>query len=390
MQPRNPAQPSPSAWPPLALSALLLLCGAIQRARVSASETGPSSDARWSAGYQVAHFTGTARDGSPERTALAVWYPSTSAEAPLRYHNGRFAQGRAAISGEPALADGPFPLVLLSHGYSGSGVSYVYLSERLARHGYVVVAPDYDDEDQLARIGGRGSGDGLGALERARTLASQGQGLDHAAMRYRFATARAAIDAALALAGATGEGAHAGAARELDAGAPRLAGLADAGRIAAMGHSLGAYTSYALAGALPEAANPRVKALVALSGGVAFLDDAEVARIAVPTLIAYGEAEDRDDYPGLPREGNRQESLRAYGCLSPPKALLEIRGANHFDFGDMDSPPGRPPALRREQKRAIAERVTAFLDAYLKGDATAEERLLAPDPAVTFERHELR
>jgi predicted dienelactone hydrolase len=124
--------PATHAWPPFMLTGLPLLGEAARRARTEADE---GDAAAWAAGYQVAHFAGTARDGSPQRAALAVWYPSTSAEAPVRYHEGRFAEGSAAVNGEPAAANGPFPLVLFSHGYAGSGVALVYLTEHLARNG---------------------------------------------------------------------------------------------------------------------------------------------------------------------------------------------------------------------------------------------------------------
>ena len=43
------------------------------------------------------------------------------------------------------LAAGPFPLVILSHGFQLNGGGYNVLGDRLASHGFVVVSPSYGD-----------------------------------------------------------------------------------------------------------------------------------------------------------------------------------------------------------------------------------------------------
>jgi chlorophyllase len=43
------------------------------------------------------------------------------------------------------LAAGPFPLVVLSHGFQLNGEGYNVLGDRLASHGFVVVSPSYGD-----------------------------------------------------------------------------------------------------------------------------------------------------------------------------------------------------------------------------------------------------
>ena len=51
--------------------------------------------------------------------------------------------GRAARDAGRQTDDGPFPLVVVSHGYSGSRVIMTWLTENLASKGYVVVAIDH-------------------------------------------------------------------------------------------------------------------------------------------------------------------------------------------------------------------------------------------------------
>ena len=51
--------------------------------------------------------------------------------------------GRAARDAEPNRGEGPYPLVIVSHGYPGSRLLMTYLTENLASKGYVVVAIDH-------------------------------------------------------------------------------------------------------------------------------------------------------------------------------------------------------------------------------------------------------
>ncbi|ALM07185.1 dienelactone hydrolase [Sediminicola sp. YIK13] len=54
-------------------------------------------------------------------------------------------KGRAAKDASPLSKDGPFPLVIVSHGYLGSRLLLTYLTENLASKGYIVVAIDHKD-----------------------------------------------------------------------------------------------------------------------------------------------------------------------------------------------------------------------------------------------------
>lgn len=54
-------------------------------------------------------------------------------------------QGRALRDAAPDLSGGPYPLVIVAHGYPGSRLMFTYLTENLASKGYVVVAIDHTD-----------------------------------------------------------------------------------------------------------------------------------------------------------------------------------------------------------------------------------------------------
>lgn len=53
--------------------------------------------------------------------------------------------GRATRNVKPVTSDGSFPLVIVSHGYTGSRYLMTYLTENLASKGYVVVAIDHTE-----------------------------------------------------------------------------------------------------------------------------------------------------------------------------------------------------------------------------------------------------
>jgi predicted dienelactone hydrolase len=54
-------------------------------------------------------------------------------------------KGRAKRSANPEKGEGPFPLIIVSHGYVGSRYLMTYLTENLASKGYVVVAIDHTE-----------------------------------------------------------------------------------------------------------------------------------------------------------------------------------------------------------------------------------------------------
>ena len=57
--------------------------------------------------------------------------------------------GRAVRNSKPLLRDGPYPLIMVSHGYTGSRLLFTYLTENLASKGYVVVSIDHTESTFL-------------------------------------------------------------------------------------------------------------------------------------------------------------------------------------------------------------------------------------------------
>src|SRR5262249_1352094 len=107
----------------------------------------PNAPGPWKVGVHTVQLTDPARN----RTfATDVWYPidpSTTDGKPNEYKLESLFGTLASIA-SPARRDatplaGTFPLVLFSHGFGGIRFQSYFVTERLASHGFVVVAPDH-------------------------------------------------------------------------------------------------------------------------------------------------------------------------------------------------------------------------------------------------------
>jgi Predicted dienelactone hydrolase len=82
---------------------------------------------------------------------LEVWYPAASSAQMATYINetrsGQVFEVQADASRDApiAAADTDFPVIVISHGYTGYRTLMFYLGEHLASHGYVVAAIDHTD-----------------------------------------------------------------------------------------------------------------------------------------------------------------------------------------------------------------------------------------------------
>ena len=298
--------------------------------------------------------------GAPDRRIDTwIWYPAAG-------------DGDEPAADAPPRADGPWPLVVYSHGTYGRPDDASHLSEHLARRGYVVAAPAFPLTSRAAHT----------QLPAADVTDAGSQPGDVSFV----------IDALLA---------H-----------PRLGPLIDAARIGATGISLGGITTYFLSFGAPTL-DPRIRASAPIAGGdppyaaLSFglgFNGVTPAAVGTPALLLVGDADVFEAQTGGP--------AAAYARLLPPKHQVMIRGAPHVWFGDRDRAPpddlnpdclwfeehtgAQPPicAERRplidpaRQKEIARHALAAFFDAYLKDDAAARARLGAI--GETFEEVVLR
>lgn len=221
---------------------------------------------------------------------------------------------------------GPHPVVVFSHGMNASGTQSRFLTEALAKRGYLVLAPDHRD-------GGRPR----------QPLREPGAWTD-GTYRERAGDVRAVLDALRA---------------------EPWSKLADRSRLALAGHSLGGYTALALAGAWPSWKLPGVRAVLALSPyAQPFLGKKTLGSLTVPVMYQGGTL-DAGITPWIARRGG------AYDQTPSPSYFVSFRRAGHFAFTD----------LRSAVHDDVVAYAAAFLDRHVKGDAGADPAKRRGDPA---------
>ena len=286
---------------------------------------------RFSAGYRVLPLD----DGRK----LAVWYPSAAAEQPpVGSTTSRGFAARVAKDAPPAACP-RVPLVLFSHGWGGCALQSIFITEELARTGYVVAAPDH--ADAACRIGTDEVN--LGRMRVDRSF------LDPASWNERSEIGRL-HDLRSSI-------------RAVQADA-QLARIADTSRIGAVGHSLGGYAVLGMAGGWPTWKTPQVRAVLALSPyALPFLLKGSLAGLQVPVM-----------YQGAALDWGMTTSLEgpqgAYAASAPPKYFVKLAGGTHFEWTNMAcaGTPDVAACLRARPNAALIDRYgIAFLDRHLKG-----------------------
>jgi len=318
----------------LLVSILLLSAGGQVRA-----ETDTSSPERllcqspFSVGFKVVDI----RQGPK----MAVWYPTSDPESRFQYFPD--LSSRVAPEGKPANC-GRYPLIVFSHGFGGCGTQSIFFTEELARHGYVVAAPDH--KDGLCSVDGR----------RAIRFITPDETFSRPDRWTETTHANRKTDLQLAVRWV------------LDSS--ELRSQIDPERLGAVGHSLGGYTVLGLAGGWKSWKDDRIKAVLAFSPYAApFLVDERLASVNVPVMY---QAADKDLL--ITPSAVRAASLAS----NPPKYYAQLRNGTHFEWTNLLC-IGAGTISRcldsRPNARLINTYGIAFLDGYLKGQRQPLERL---------------
>jgi fermentation-respiration switch protein FrsA (DUF1100 family) len=288
--------------------------------------------------YPVATLSQTWHDAKRNRDVpVKIYYPKATA-----------AQGPQS-----------FPVIIFSHGLGGSRDGYSYLGEHWASCGYVSVHVQH-----------RGSDDAI--LHTLRPF----KALREAATKAENAINRP-LDVSFAIDRLT--------ALNLDPTFP-LHGQLDPSRLGVAGHSFGAFTTMALAGARipilgpePRYLDPRIKAAIAMSTPATIGNDSDAAfdAVQIPVFHLTGT---QDESPGTRRgddsdpivgETSAGERLRPFRHTQhAPAYLLVFEGGDHMVFS------GRITGSRTTDSQfqaRILSGSTAFWDAWLKDDKDARQ-----------------
>jgi dienelactone hydrolase len=248
------------------------------------------------------------------------WYPALSGDRPASIYEllpgiGFTASARADAPPAP----GPNPLLIVSHGRTGTRSSYAMLCEGLAARGYVVVAPDHPGDTLADWLMGAAVDDATNEIQ-------------------RIADVRFVLDAVLE-------------ARDGLA----LSAAIDATQVALAGHSYGAHTAFAVAGSEPGDA--RIGAVAGLQSFTRTLGASVFARVDAPSLLIAG-ARDTTCPPDT-------DTAPAYAALTNCDARrVDIDHAGHQACSDvglyLELAPqvGELPDIAREYLDTLADQVT--------------------------------
>ncbi|MFZ2088802.1 MAG: hypothetical protein WAU47_09520 [Desulfobaccales bacterium] len=252
----------------------------------------------------------------------------------------------------PAKGPGPFPLIIFSHGLGGSREGYQYLGRHWASHGYVSVHLQHLGSDSA--IWARNPDKLPPALRPASKLKN---------------SINRPLDVAFALDQLV----------MLNQAASPLKGRLDLTRAGVAGHSFGAYTTLAAAGQVfvgpggreISMREPRLKAAIPMSTPVPrksqeYLSQA-YARVTVPCMHMTGT---RDDSP-VGETAAAERRLPFDHLRGSDQYLITFQNGDHMMFSDYPCPFDR--GLKNPHWHVLIQSATtAFLDAYLKGEATAK------------------
>jgi predicted dienelactone hydrolase len=377
---------------PLLIVALSL---APARAHAERAPALPEPDGPHAIGTLVVDWTDTDREetwtADPDdrrRMVVQFWYPAEArpARVPapyvLRYPQMResldrfWAQPFPTISTHAALeapvleSDGPYPVVLFSHGMNSSRILYTALAEALASHGYVVAAIDhphwgpavaFDNGTTIDFADGTGAIEALGAdrmderMQEGITTMAEDQAFVARMLPTLTSSARVNVR--------------------------RLGRRLDLDRIAVTGHGMGGMAAVRAAFAYPA-----FKAAVTLDGcawstaGISPLGS-PAAPSAKPLLVLLSEGGWRGDSLAFARR-----HLDAF--RDPTIVRLErTRPSSVTDVGFLS--PGTRAAADAAAHQEICDTVRAFLDEHLRGRGFFDDALTRLAGAERVDLHEV-
>ncbi len=252
----------------------------------------------------------------------------------------------------PKGTDGPYPVIIFSHGLGGSRETYEYLGRHWASCGYISVHLQHLGSDNAVWEGlPRGE-----AMENMRKAAVSVANITNRPMDVTFAINQL---------------------EKLNKADGPFKRRLDLSKIGVAGHSFGAFTTLAVAGetfVTPfgkriSVLDPRIKAAIPMSSPVqknkAFFDEA-YRSIKIPCLHMTG----TDDFSPIGQTSPKERRIPFDHSCNSDQFLITFKDGDHMTF----SGRGKIGNTKRddELQKMICIGSTAFWDAYLTGDPSAK------------------
>ena len=283
--------------------------------------------------YDVGVTTITINAGTERPLTLDVWFPIADVgDAPLHQYTlipGVYYESPDAVTAtaDQIAPDGPYPLVVYTHGSGGLRYIASYYTEAIASYGYIVAAPDHTGNTAADRLLGSEAEFDVTALNRPNDV-------------------EAVINAML------------------DPTSTETAGFVaavDPDSIAVTGHSFGGFTALAVAGGYENplgsfVADGRVDAIIPLAPATGddtrLMSDAGLESIRVPTLVMVGT---KDSTTPVEPNVTRIWDL----AKSEPLVRVELVDAEHQSFTDLCDYQTFLPTLGDAVPAAVIETIDA-------------------------------
>jgi predicted dienelactone hydrolase len=235
------------------------------------------------------------------------------------------------------ITEGSHPVVVFTHGYTGTFTDYTFLAEDLASRGYVVASVDHTYEATAVQFpDGRLVKSVLGSHLAESTWRRDEQALSFA-VSARLSDLKFMVDELERL--------------NAKAGSP-FAGKLDMGRVAVAGHSLGGLTVL-----LSVEQEKRFRAGITIDGDVS---DAAVRVTNTPVLILT-----------MGHDRWSDNECRLWSDLRGPRLAINFQGAEHVTPSDavwLAKDAVRTGIMGPEKTiGAVRDYIAAFLDTNLRG-----------------------
>jgi dienelactone hydrolase len=291
-----------------------------------------------------------ANDGLNRELVVRLWYPA-SAEQDCKladYTSPRVWNYFAELTGLPLpavttnscldapIADGEHPVVVFTHGYTGTFTDYTFLVEDLASRGYIVVSIDHTYEATAVEFPDERFVKSLVGSHLTNTWQTDDQTLS-SALDVRLDDVKFVMGELERLNTSSGNA---------------FAGRLDLTRLALAGHSLGGLTAW-----FGVQRDPRFKAAVLLDP---YLSDIPFGSTETPVMLLTMGGEQRNE-----------DECQLWSDLRGPRLAVNLRGAEHVTPSDLvwlaKGAVKTGPMGPDKTVGAIRDYIAAFLDASLQG-----------------------